>query len=442
VGFNDPTPAAPVGGNAGITLGQQRLNVFAAAANVWGAQLDSVPTIQVFATMEPLTCTATSAVLGSAGPLFIWANTPGVLVTNTWYHSALANKFAGIDIDANTGDPADSSPEILARFNSELGSPTCLTGSPFYLGLDNNHGTAIDLYTVLLHEFSHGLGFSTVTNTANGAQILGLPSIYDRFMLDNTTGKKWDQMTNTERVASAINPRHVVWSGANVTTAAPQVLVPGTPLLLVSSPASVAGTYDVGAASFGPQLSDVTVTADIMPVVDQPDGTGLACNPLTGANALAVRNNIAMVDRGVCTFNVKVLNAQNAGAKAVIVVDNVAGGPPAGLGGTDPTIVIPSVRITLGDGTAIKSALKFRSRTRSGVIGTLGVDPSRLAGADANGRVLLFTPNPRQAGSSVSHWDTSAFKNLLMEPAINGDLTHNVTPPDDLTRPFFTDIGW
>ncbi len=33
VGFNDPTGTAPVGGNTGTTLGQQRLNAFQAAAN-------------------------------------------------------------------------------------------------------------------------------------------------------------------------------------------------------------------------------------------------------------------------------------------------------------------------------------------------------------------------------------------------------------------------
>src|SRR5262249_22715097 len=32
VGFNDPTPVAPVGGNTGTTLGQQRLNSFQYAA--------------------------------------------------------------------------------------------------------------------------------------------------------------------------------------------------------------------------------------------------------------------------------------------------------------------------------------------------------------------------------------------------------------------------
>jgi len=33
VGFNDPTPAAPVGGNTGTTIGQQRLGAFPFAAN-------------------------------------------------------------------------------------------------------------------------------------------------------------------------------------------------------------------------------------------------------------------------------------------------------------------------------------------------------------------------------------------------------------------------
>ena len=42
----------------------------------------------------------------------------------------------------------------------------------------------------------------------------------------------------------------------------------------------------------------------------------------------------------------------------------------------------------------------------------------------------------------MSHWDTSAFHNLLMEPAINADLTQSVVPPQDLTFPFFKDIGW
>jgi hypothetical protein len=72
----------------------------------------------------------------------------------------------------------------------------------------------------------------------------------------------------------------------------------------------------------------------------------------------------------------------------------------------------------------------------------MGVNPSQLAGADPSGRVMMFTPNPFQGGSSVSHWDTFAFRNLLMEPSINADLTQSVRPPEDLTFPLFQDIGW
>jgi hypothetical protein len=42
----------------------------------------------------------------------------------------------------------------------------------------------------------------------------------------------------------------------------------------------------------------------------------------------------------------------------------------------------------------------------------------------------------------VSHFDTIAFPNLLMEPAINGDLQHAVTLPWDLTFELLKDIGW
>src|SRR6476660_4377994 len=77
VGFNDPTPVAPVGGNPGTTLGQQRLNAFQAAANIWGATLNSTVTINILATFEPLTCTATGATLGSAGATEIWREVTG-----------------------------------------------------------------------------------------------------------------------------------------------------------------------------------------------------------------------------------------------------------------------------------------------------------------------------------------------------------------------------
>src|SRR3979490_842800 len=66
-GFNDTTAAVPVGGNNGTTVGEQRLIVFQAAANVWGATLTSGPTITIGASWAPLTCTNNTGALGAAG---------------------------------------------------------------------------------------------------------------------------------------------------------------------------------------------------------------------------------------------------------------------------------------------------------------------------------------------------------------------------------------
>jgi hypothetical protein len=435
VGFNDPTPMAPVGGNPGTTLGQQRLIAFQAAANIWGATLNSVPSIVILSTFEPLTCTATSAVLGSAGPTQVFRDFTGAPFPGTWYHQATASAIFGADLDTTTAP-------IRARFNSNLGQPGCLTGVPFYLGLDNNHGGAVDLVTVLLHEFGHGLGFSNVTSGTSGAFLSGSPAVWDHFLFDNTASLLWDAMTPAQRVASAINPRKLAWNGSNVTTAVPGVLQPGTAELVGLAPSSVQGTYLVGPAAFGPSLTGAGLVGEVMPVVDQPGGTGLACTPLNTANTMAVNGKIALVDRGTCTFPEKVKNVQNAGAIGAIIVDNVAGSPPPNLGGTDPTVTIPAVRITQADGATFKDALKFRSRTKSGVIVNMDLNLAVFSGADPSGRALVYTPNPFQGGSSVSHWDTLAFPNQLMEPAINGDLTHSVLTPQDLTFALMRDIGW
>ena len=436
-GFNDATPVAPVGGNPGTTLGQQRLNAFQRAAEVWGATLTSTVPIRIGASFVPLACTATSAVLGSASADEIWSDFPNAPRAGTWYPSALASKLAGQDM-ASPGEP-----HIVAHFNSLPGlAQDCLPGSGFYLGLDDNFGEQIDLVTVLLHEFAHGLGFQTFTNHQTGAEIQGHPSIWDYYLLNNRTGKLWVEMTDAERATSAVTWRGLSWNGPGVTSAVPQVLAPSSNLAVGGSAAGqAAGNYAVGDASFGPALSTSLVTGQLMPVVDQPAGTGLACGPLDALNALAVHGNIALVDRGTCDFVTKARNVQAAGALAMVLADNQPG-DVAGMSGIDPAITIPSVRITQADGVTLKAALQRRSRTQSGVVATLGLDTTRLAGTDNAGRILMYTPTTYSPGSTVSHYTTEAKPNQLMEPAINEDLTHAVTPPRDLTFPLLRDIGW
>lgn len=435
VGFNDPTPATPVGGNPGTTLGQQRLNAFQYAADVWGSTLDSKVEIRIQASFVPLSCNASSATLGSAGAIQIFANFPNAPFADTWYHVSLANKLAGEDLAP--GDPNTNADDIRARFNVNLGNPGCLTGTGWYLGFDGNHGTNIDLVTVLEHEFAHGLGFSQFASITNGSQPLGFTDTYGRKLFDKTVGLYWNEMSDAQRVASTINSFNVVWRGSHVLDAVPQVLAYGTPNLIVDAPAGAAGKYAVGTASFGPALSASGISGNVVLALDPANASGPSttdgCSPLTNAGAVA--GNIALVDRGTCSFVIKAANLQAAGAIAMIVADNAAGSPPAGLGGTDPSITIPAVRITQADGNLLKANL-------AGLHAALGLDLSLRAGADANNLPFMNAPNPLVQGSSISHWDPIAFPNQLMEPNINGDLTHSVAPPQDLTLPLMRDVGW
>ncbi len=420
-GFNDPTAAAPVGGNPGVTVGQQRLNVFQEAASIWGALLPSAVTIRVQAQFNAQTCGPTSGVLGSAGPIQVFRDFVGAELAATWYHVALANKLGGVDLSGSN--------DISATFNSNLDDdPLCLGGVGWYYGFDGNEGASIELLPVVLHELGHGLGFSTLVG-ASGAESGGFQDLYETFIRDNTLGLTWDNMTQAQRATSAINTNNVVWNGFYTTAHAPLQLG-NAPTMFVNSGAGLPATMPLGSASFGPQLDETGVTGNIVLVDDGTVTITDACESLINGGAIA--GNIALIDRGTCTFAIKAGFAQAAGAIAVIIANNVPGATPPGLGGTDPTITIPVVSVTQADGNAIKAALG------GGVNVTLALDPNVLAGADASNRVKLYAPNPYQAGSSISHFDVSAFPNLLMEPAINANLSNNV----DLTLAHFTDLGW
>lgn len=433
-GFNDPTPAAPAGGNKGKTIGEQRQIAFQYAANIWGKVLPPIGDFQIRinANFNPLACTAGSAVLGSAGTITVWSDFPGAIFPATWYHSALANKLAGFDLLAGPKkDPRFPSLEFInndlqANFNSNLGQPGCLTGSFFYYGLDTSTPPGqINLVAVLLHEFGHGLGFANFVNETTGTEFAGMDDVYSKFTRDNTTGLTWDVMTDAQRVAAAINTGNEVWIGPNAVAAVPSVLG-GAPQLVVNSPGGIAGTYVAGQAGFGAPVVAPGVTADV--VYALPNN---GCTPLT--NTADVAGKVALIDRGTCTFIVKAKNAQNAGAVGVIIANNVAG-PAPGLGGCDGTVTIPVISVSQSNGNLIKANLP-------GVNATIGASAT-ISGTDLAGNPLLYAPSPVQPGSSISHWDVSAYPNQLMEPAINCNLTHSVVVPQDLTFELLKDLGW
>ncbi len=119
--------------------------------------------------------------------------------------------------------------------------------------------------------------------------------------------------------------------------------------LFVNSPASLEGTYTnvgVAAADFGPAIES-TYTGDLVLADDGTAPVTDACeSPLV--NAADISGNIALIDRGVCEFGVKVLEAEMAGAIAVIICNNVGGEPiTMGAGAVGANATIPSIMITL-----------------------------------------------------------------------------------------------
>jgi len=434
-GFNDPTPATPVGGNPGTTLGEQRLNVFRYAAEIWGKLLESDVQIVIRATFSPIDdrdpCTATSAILGAAGPVDSLANFTGAPSPNVYYPVALANKLAKVDL--RPGEP-----DIDAFFNSLVDNATCLGSTDWYYGLDTKHGEDIDLAVVLLHEFAHGLGMSGSTSVKTGefdrepGLLFGFPNVWDQHALDLTTGLRWEQLTAAQRKQSALNSGYTVWDGPN-TRAQINRFLASTTALVVTAPTNLAGNFAVNTATFGPTPETRPIAGAIVAALDEANDLGPSttdgCTAYT--NAAEVAGRIALVDRGTCTFVEKAKLAETAGAIGLIVVNQEACGLPP-MGGEDTTVNIPAIGISRLDGTVIRQGLA------TGVEAGVRVDASARSGASNGGFMRLYTPCELEVGSSVYHFDTVASPNVLMEPNISDDLRHEV----DLTLYQLLDIGW
>lgn len=120
----------------------------------------------------------------------------------------------------------------------------------------------------------------------------------------------------------------------------------------VLDPASLAGKLTFGTAAFGPQSFDLTGTLQLADDGTAPTSDG--CTALT--NGAAVAGKIALIDRGNCSFSVKAKMAQDAGAVAAVIVNNVAGSPISMASDNVTTVSIPAMMISLDDGNAVKAS--------------------------------------------------------------------------------------
>jgi len=121
----------------------------------------------------------------------------------------------------------------------------------------------------------------------------------------------------------------------------------------VTFPAGLAGEYIIRPANFGAQVYNLS--GNLVEVNDGTANPTLGCNSFV--NAGAVNGNIAFIDRGTCQFGEKALNAQNAGAIAVIICNNVPGIMTMSAGLVGDQVTIPVVMLTQDDCATIRTAL-------------------------------------------------------------------------------------
>ncbi len=167
--WNDTTPASPVGGNPGTTLGQQRRNALQYAADLLAQQLSNPISVTVHACWEHLGGDSNSATLAHAGPAnLLLGDTssplPWLSEHYTWYAAAEAMRLGGV---AQCGMVASdcTDPDIEAGFNADIGSASVLGGISFYLGYNPGPaGSGEDFVAIAMHELTHGLGFIGLVN--------------------------------------------------------------------------------------------------------------------------------------------------------------------------------------------------------------------------------------------------------------------------------------
>lgn len=122
--------------------------------------------------------------------------------------------------------------------------------------------------------------------------------------------------------------------------------------IIAPSNAGVIRGYVTGGAAFGNPIT--LFTAPIELVNDGTAPTDDACEPLTPGS---MTGKIALIRRGTCSFEPKVLEAENAGAIGAIIMNNVAGAGVITMAATGAGATIPSVFISKEDGDLLVANL-------------------------------------------------------------------------------------
>ena len=432
VGFNDNTAASTLsaqalGNNLGTTVGDLRRNVLEAAGARWSQFLNSQIPILVDVDFEDLGGSSAGGIVlaGASASSYVrnFANAPR---PGIYYPLALASSLADADLRPDLSDI-----DITVNSNAELDGNS---GPSWYYGLDGNTpSNLINFSDVIAHELGHGLGFASFANLETGAYAFGDPDIFSTLIYDSEVFLSWESMNDSGRVTSATNDPFVVWFGPYSNTAADGVndyIASGKQNFIM------AGTsFPAQQASFSSNISENGFTGDLALVNDGVDITSDAAQVIINTTELS--GKIALVDRGIVNFDLKVSRAQDAGALAVVIANNV-GGDTLIIPNGESTDPVPVIFVSENSGTNLKALLSSGNPVNVTLFTSLLIVNEGGSAAEFQTNIRLHAPATLAPGSSVSHWSADAFPNLLMEPNNSSGLNANL----DLSPLLMKDIGW
>jgi hypothetical protein len=245
------------------------------------------------------------------------------------------NVFAQEDTDAtNTGGRRpDGGSGLVFDFPIDLATQQPPDYEDFAI-------TNLFYWNNLIHDVLWHHGFDEASGNFQQVNFTGLGAGGDAVRADAQDGSGTNNANfGTPPDGSAPRMQMFIW------TAAPPAE------LRVAEPAASAGDYRVRGTNWGEPLADPGVQGSLELVGDGSGAPELGCTALTGFTP----GNIALIRRGSCEFGTKALNAQNAGAIGVVIVNNDGGNGTIAMGaGTDsPSVTIPVAMIGNNDGDLI-----------------------------------------------------------------------------------------
>lgn len=307
-----------------------------------------------------------------------------------FHGSHVAGDAAGLGVEGSVGPGVARGAELWALKVFGVSGSTNVTSDAIELALDpNQDGSVDDHVDVINMSLGSPLGDpdSPSAIAAQTAAELGVIVVI-------SAGNSGDTPYITG--APAVAP-------AAISVAAS---IPGNRLeasFEVTAPAAESGFFPVAEGAGPVRVADVAPLSGTL----VPAEPLLGCDPLT--NPAEIAGNIALIVRGACFFNTKYLNAQAAGAKAIVVFNDGANAgrvDPIVMGGISGAVTIPGVMISSTKGFSIHDAIVIDGAT---VEVTLDVAPNvgsadTLAGFSSRGPGhggSAFKPDVTAPGSSI-----------------------------------------